>query len=383
MRLGDKSSIRILHVVGGMNRGGIETWLMHILRHIDRDRFHMDFLVHTTQPCAYDQEIRALGSKIIPCLHPSRPWLYGRNFQRILREYGPYNIVHSHVHYYSGYILRLAKQAGVPVRIAHSHLDSSTQVGWNRQFYTALMKAWISRYATTGLAASRLAAADLFSSVWETDPRWRTLYYGVDLKPFHTLVDISVRAEFGIPVNALVIGHVGRFEQQKNHQFLLEIAAEIVKREPKMRLLLVGEGSLRSEIEQKVSQLNLTDHVIFTGSRPDIARLMLGAMDIFLFPSLYEGLGLVLIEAQAAALPCVFSDVVPKEADIVKPLVTRISLLQPASYWADAVIAASKQNTAIINQQEALTTVENSQFALEKRVNELQSHYLEQVDKSL
>src|SRR5690242_11069048 len=117
--------IKVLHAVGGMNRGGVETWLMHVLRHIDRDRFQIDFLVHTTQPCDYDDEIRRLRSTIIPCLDHFRPWLYASNFRHILREYGPYDVVHSHVLHYSGYILRLARQAGVPVRVAHSHLDTS------------------------------------------------------------------------------------------------------------------------------------------------------------------------------------------------------------------------------------------------------------------
>ena len=97
-----KRPIRILHVVGGMNRGGVETWLMHVLRNIDRDRFRMDFLVHTTMPCVYDEEVRAFGSKIIPCLSPFLPWRYATNFTRILREYGPYDVVHSHVHPFTG-----------------------------------------------------------------------------------------------------------------------------------------------------------------------------------------------------------------------------------------------------------------------------------------
>ena len=104
------SPVRVLHVLGGMNRGGVETWLMHVLRHIDRNRFRMDFLVHTVNPCAYDDEIHSLGSEIIPCLHPSRPWTYVRNFKRILREHGPYDVVHSHVHHFSGHILRLARR---------------------------------------------------------------------------------------------------------------------------------------------------------------------------------------------------------------------------------------------------------------------------------
>jgi len=112
--------IRILNIVGGMNRGGAETWLMHVLRNIDRERYLMDFLVHTERICEYDHEIRQLGSRVIPCLHPSKPLKYAKNFKRILRDYGPYDVVHSHVHHFSGYALKLAHQEGVPVRIAHA-----------------------------------------------------------------------------------------------------------------------------------------------------------------------------------------------------------------------------------------------------------------------
>jgi glycosyltransferase involved in cell wall biosynthesis len=370
--------IRILHVVGGMNRGGVETWLMHVLRHIDRDRFQMDFLVHSEKPCPYDDEARVLGSKIIPCLSPSKPWLYARNFKRILREYGPYDIVHSHVHHFSGYVLYLAKQAGVPVRIAHSHNHTSAidaKAGLHRQLYLSLTKWSISWCSTVGLGCSCNAVADLFGAAWKTDTRWQVLDYGVDLKPFYDRVDsISVRAELGIPADAFVIGHVGRFETQKNHLFLLEIAAEVAKRERKMHLLLIGDGSLRSDIEQKVVQMGLSDRVTFAGNRSDVPRLMLKAVDVFLFPSLHEGLGLVLIEAQAAGLPCIFSDVVPEEADLVRPLLQRISLSKSASIWAEAVRSA-KSDASAISQRDALAVVENTPFNIAASVKKLTEVY--------
>lgn len=376
--------IRILHVVGGMNRGGIETWLMHILRHIDRDRFHMDFLVHTAEPCAYDDEVYAIGSKIIPCLNPSKPWLYASNFKRILREYGPYDIVHSHVHHFSGYVLWLAKQAGIPVRIAHSHNDTSVveaKAVWHRRLYLALTKNWIARYATMGLGCSHKAVANLFGSDWQSDPRWRVLYYGINLTPFQKQVDSgSLHVELGIPTDAFVIGHVGRFTEQKNHVFLLEIAAEVAKREPKMRLLLLGEGSLRSDIKQKVLQVGLSDRVIFAGVRPDVPEIMGSIIDIFLFPSLHEGLGLVLIEAQAAGLPCIFSSVVPDEADVVKPLVRRLSLSQPASEWAETVLAQRNLPSAI-TQFDALSLVENSPFNIQTSAKQLENIYQAQFTK--
>lgn len=371
---------RILHVVSRMDRGGIETWLMHILRHIDREHFPMDFLVHTTQPCAYDDEIRSLGSKIIPCLHPSQPLLYARKFKRILREHGPYNVVHSHVHHFTGYVLRLAQQAGVPVRIAHSHLDSSSlesKAGLYRRLYLALTKGWIARYATIGLGASRKAVADLFNSVWETDPRWQVFYCSIDLTPFRALVDsVTVRAEFGIPADAFVLGHVGRFDEQKNHVFLVDIAAEFAKREPKMRLLLLGDGSLRPDIEQKVAQLGLTERVIFAGIRTDVPQLMLGAMDLFLLPSLCEGLPLVLIEAQAARLPCIFSDVITEEAEVVKPLVRRLSLSQLASAWTEEILNVREGATGV-TQAESFMLVEQSPFDIRTGVKKLEKLYFE------
>lgn len=374
----DQGPIRILHIGGGMNRGGVETWLMHILRHIDREHYQMNFLVHTAQPCPYDDEIRALGSQIIPCLHPTRPWSYARQFNRILSEHGPYHVIHSHVHHYSGYTLRLARQAGVPLRIAHSHNDTSSlqaQAGLGRRMYLRLMEHWINRHATVGLAASRKAAAALFGPNWNADLRWRILYYGIDLTPFQNCVDpAAVRAELNIPPDAFVIGHVGSFGRQKNHTFLVEIAAEVAKREPKMVLLLIGDGSLRPAIEQKVAQAGLTGRVVFAGLRPDVPRLMLGAMDVFLFPSLFEGLGLVLVEAQAAGLPSIFSDMVPEEADIVKPLMQRMSLSQPASAWAEAVLAA-RDGTPVMTRPDALAVVKKSPFGIQTSIKQLEDVY--------
>ncbi len=370
--------IRILHVVGGMNRGGVETWLMHVLRNIDRDRFEIDFLVHTTKPCPYDEEVRSLGSRIIPCLAPSQPRLYARNFQRIIKEYASYDIVHSHVHHFSGYVLRLAKEAGVPIRIAHSHTSSlETKAGLYRRLYLALTKWWIARYATIGLAASRLAAASLFGSAWERDRRYQILYCGVDLAPFRQSVDrVSVRAELGIPTDAFVIGHVGRFEAPKNHLFLLEIAATIAQEKPNMRLLLVGDGVLRPQIQQKAIEMGLDKYVIFAGLRADVSRLMLGAMDTFVLPSLYEGLGLVLIEAQAAGLPCVFSDVVPAEADFIESLVQRISLSQSASAWCEAILTTKKAQS-LITQTQAYQLLEQSSFTIHNSLKQLEALYLE------
>jgi glycosyltransferase involved in cell wall biosynthesis len=369
--------IRILHIVGGMGRAGVETWLMHILRHADHERFQMDFLVHTAQPCPYDDEVRALGGNIIPCLHPARPLSYARNFRRALAAHGRYDIVHSHVHHYSGWVLRLARRAGVPVRIAHSHVDvmpEDVAPSLLRRTYLAISKRWICCHATIGLACSGVAADALFGKAWRSDARLSLLYYGIDPEPFRADANGSVKGELGLPANAFVIGHVGRFEEQKNHRFLLGIMREVVTAEPRTRLLLIGVGSLQPAIERRAAELGLASHVIFAGLRSDVPRVLRGAVDAFVMPSFYEGLSIAALEAQAAGVPSLLADTIAAEADVVPPLVKRLSLSQPAGVWARALLAA-RTAPRVLSPAEALSAFERSRFNIRRSVAELQQLY--------
>ena len=370
--------IRILHVLGGMTLGGVESWLVDVLRHTDRDRFRMDFLVHTAEPCVYDDDVRALGGTIIPCLEPTRPLRYARNFKRVMREHGPYDVIHSHVHHYSGYVLRLAQQAGIPIRIAHGHSNRSqreAQVGWRRRGYLRLMEHWIAQHATVGLAVSQAVAADLFGPRWQDDPRWRVQHIGIDFAPFHAAVDAdALRAELGIAPGDFVIGHVGRFVEAKNHAFLVEIAAAVAARDPCARLLLVGDGPLRAAVEQQISRMGLDTRVIFAGVRSDVPQLLRRAMDVLVFPSVYEGLPVAIVEAQAAGLPCVMSDIVTEESDVIEPLLRRISLRRSAVEWADAILA-TRAAASIPTQSEALALVEKTSFNIHRNLKQLEHIY--------
>jgi len=367
---------RILHVVGGMNPGGVETWLMNLLRHMDPDRYRMDFLVHTTQPCVFDEEIRSLGSKVIPCLHPRRPLAYGRALEKILRDHGPFDLVHSHVHLFSGYVLKVARRAGVPCRISHSHSDTSrTPRSPLRRLYRMLMQKWIQRHSTAGLACSRAAALALFGNAWESDQRWRVVSYSRDLSAFRTSTDkVSVRAELGIPADAFVVGHVGNFTESKNHHFWVEVAGEVARRDPRAWFLLVGDGKLRGVAEERARELRLDERTVFAGARSDVPRLMLGATDCFFFPSLWEGLGLALVEAQAAGLPCVVADVVPREADVVAPLLRRLSLSTSVDSWANAILE-SRTVARPLEPIEALALVEQSSFNIANGLQEMEAIY--------
>jgi glycosyltransferase involved in cell wall biosynthesis len=334
--------MRILHVVGGLNRGGVETWLLQIFRHIDRSKYQFDFLVHTEKPCAYDDEVRSLGARVIPCLSPSQPVRYAHNLLRILREQGPFDCVHSHVHHFSGFVLTVARWAGVPMRISHSHLDTQRERG--RKLYRLVMTNMLRIGATAGLAVSRPAARSLFGENWQADPRWRVSHLGIDLEPFSRPLDCAqARAESGISRDAFVVGHVGRFSPQKNHSFLLDIAKQVCTMKTDAIFVLVGDGPLRNAMERKAENLGISQNVLFTGVRGDVVRLMKGVMDVFLLPSLYEGFPLVLIEAQAVGLPCFIADTIASETDIVPQLVTRLSLAESARTWAEFMVAGESR----------------------------------------
>lgn len=340
-------TMRILHVAGSLNRGGAETWLVQMLKHIDREKYRMDFLVHSIEPGAYDEEVRALGSRILPCPQPGNPLRYAWNFRRILLEHGPYDCVHSHLHHYSGLVLALAATMRLPMRIAHSHNDTRAVDRASspaRRAYLAAMRALIRRFATRGIAVSENAAASLFSEAWRLDSRWSLCPLGIDLEPFAQAVNApAVRTQLGIAPDALVIGHVGRFFEQKNHRFIVRIAESLCAIEPRALFLLVGDGPLRGEIEALVKERGLTDRFVFAGVRPDVPRIMKGAMDCFLFPSLYEGVGLVLWEAQAAGLPTIASGAVPREACLAPELFSTVPLSAPPEYWADVILARARQ----------------------------------------
>ncbi|MGA2902037.1 MAG: glycosyltransferase, partial [Candidatus Acidiferrales bacterium] len=262
-------------------------------------------------------------------------------FGRVLRE-GNYDVVHSHVLFFSGALLRWAKDEGVPIRIAHSHNADDGRPGtFTRLFYRKVMKSWINRYATHGLAASKLAAAQLFGKDWLSDKRFQTLDYGLKLHPFQELFDRrEVRAELGIPKGAPVVGHVGRFDHSKNQRFILDTAGAVLKCKPDIHFLLVGDGPLRPEIDASVRQMGLSQRIHCVGIRTDVPRLMLAAMDVFLFPSLHEGFGLCLLEAQAAGLRCVVSDTIPREVVRVPGSVEFLALSAGKDYWSTRIIQA-------------------------------------------
>lgn len=321
--------IRILHVVTYMGRGGLETMLMNYYRCIDRSKVQFDFLVHRDFEGDYDDEILSLGGRIyhVPQLNPiSLQYLHELDI--FFAEHGEYRIVHSHLDCMAGIPLRYAKKHGIPVRIAHSH-NSSQAKDWKyplKLFY----KRNIPKHATNLFACSNIAGSWMFGK-----KVFRVLNNAIDVTSFtfDPQARKTAREELGIPGDVLVLGHVGRFTAVKNHSFLLRVFAGLSQN---TRLLLVGDGELHMEAEKQAEQLGIGNRVLFTGVRSDVNRL-LQAMDVFAFPSLYEGLPLAVVEAQAAGLPCLISDKVPIACKVTN-LVKQLPLEEDV--WRKAVMEA-------------------------------------------
>lgn len=368
--------IRVLHVFGGMDRGGAETAFMEFLRHIDRARFKMDFLVHTTRRCHYDDEIRALGSQIIPCLHPSQPFAYARKLKHILRAQGPYDILHSHVDHFSGYVLRIGAHSGVPGRIAHNHSEiqrNPQQLSVARRFYFALTERWLAQYATLGCAVSASSASSLFGSRWRADARIRILHNGINPARFQHASDRSVlRDEWRIPRDAVIVGHIGSFVPLKNHHFMIETFAALLARAPSAHLIFAGVGPLMPEIQALVQRMGIAERVHLLGLCADIPRVLSG-LDLFLFPSWYEGLPLAVLEAQAAGVPCVLSDTITREVDLKIGLVRYLDLKAGTEMWVDNLRASLGLDKPLWQERER--ALRRCEFDINQQVLALQAVY--------
>jgi glycosyltransferase involved in cell wall biosynthesis len=365
---------RILHVVGTMDPGGLETSLLHLLAHIDQDRFQFHFCICGAEAGLYSGEVEKLGGKVLVCSKGPDLRLFRRNFQKLLRQ-GRYDVVHSHVSFFSGAVLRWANEESVPVRIAHSHnAHDGKPHSFRRFFYRRLMRSWINRYATNGLAVSKLAAAELFGKNWEIDKRFQILYHGLDLRPFQQSFERDcARAEFGIPIGAPVVGHVGRFDHSKNHRFLLDIAEAVLKFRQDVHFLLIGDGPLHAEIEARSRQLGLSDKIHCIGIRTDVPRLMIAAMDLFVFPSLHEGFGVCLLEAQAAGLRCVVSDSIPRDVVKVPECIEFLALSAGKDYWSARLLQAL--DAPRLESPPALEADAQTSFSMQRPLRELMSIY--------
>lgn len=370
--------IRILQIVTIMNLGGLESFLMTIYRNIDRSKVQFDFLVHRQERGAFDDEIEILGGKIFRLnpIRPTRFFQYQKELKLFFFDHKEYRIIHSHLNENSAIILSVAKKMGITVRIAHSHAKATAGP---YKLLREFIKTRIDPNSTLNLACSEDAG------------KW--LYGGKDFEVFKNSVDVdkfkfpqnsekikTLKDDLSIENKDFVMGLVARFSSTKNHVFLIDIFNEYHKLNQDSKLLLVGDGELRLEIENLIKKFNLQEKVIFTGNVNN-PQDYLSLMDIFVMTSFNEGLGIVLIEAQCNGLPILMSDTMPEEIDLTD-LTYRESLNSSPKHWANK-INEIKELHKDDNREGYETIIKDKNYDISSNAQKLIDIYMSNYQESL
>ena len=365
--------IKILHVVGRMDRGGTEALLMNLLRTVDRTKFQYDFVEQTEDVCDYDEEILSLGSTIYRCSHisPANLRQYSLWWRNFFREHPEYRIVHGHSRGSGPIYLSEARKAG-RITIAHCHNNSHGKglSGVVRYLWQLPLR----HAADYNFACSYDSGVSQFGKKGV----FRVINNGIQTENYswNPGTRARVRGEFGLE-DAFLVGNVARFVQQKNHEFLIRVFAEIKKQRPDAMLMLIGQGHLEPDVRKQVSDLGLTDSVIFTGMRTDVPDLM-QAMDVFVLTSHFEGLGIVNIEAQAAGLPCFASaKVIAPEVKLTE-LMHFIPLEQSPAQWAEYILSHTITPDQRRDQSQAII---EAGFDIRTTAEQLNNFYLDVLKK--
>lgn len=360
-----KKEIVVAHVIGKWLGGGVESVVMNYYRHIDRTKIQFDFICDEDSTNIPYEEIEKLGGRVILIPPYQKLFKYHNKLKKILKD-GNYKIVHSHINTLSIFSLFAAKCAGVPVRIAHSH-STTNKKEKKKNLLKQALRPFSKEFATDYMCCSELAGRWLFGNKEYDKGNVYLLNNAIDLDKFK--YDEKIRSEkrkkLNISDDTLVIGHVGRFVEQKNHRFLIDIFNEIHKQNSNSILLLAGQGPLMEEIKSKVESLGLEKFVIFLGQRNDIDELY-QAFDVFCLPSLYEGLPVVGVEAQATGLLCIFSDDMTKETKVLDTT-EFLSLKQSAEEWAYTILKKSKS----FKRKNCTNEISKKGFDIKKEANKL------------
>lgn len=359
--------IRVLHILQRMEAGGTQALLMNIYRKIDRTKVQFDFLVVYKEQQFYDDEIEKMGGHVYKLSF--REDLNLLKFQKDLadffRQHHEYKIVHCHAYTIGYFCLKAAKKAGVPVRIAHSH--SNAAVHDIKLPLKLIMQKLFTRYATDLFACSEEAGRFAFK-----ERHFEIVQNAIDSQKFIADNDLKrkIRCELRLE-NKYVVGHVGRMQPEKNHDFLIEIFNIIKQKRMDAELILVGTGPLENKIREMVIKKNLSESVHFLGNRKDMNKVY-QAMDVLVFPSLFEGLGIVVIEAQAAGVPVVCSEGLPPETDIT-PIYRKMQLSDGAEKWADMVLEMSQNPQNHTNMQKYII---DAGFDMRATAKKMEHYYL-------
>lgn len=362
--MSDTKPVRIAHIIGKMCAGGVESVVFNYYRHIDHSKYQFDFYYGSDSTVAPPQELIDMGARFIEIPPYQNILQYLKSLEKHFRE-NRYEIVHSHMNSLSVFPLYAAKRAGVPNRICHSH-STAAKGETKKNIIKNVLRPFSKIYPTQFFACSDKAGKWLYGE----NAKFEIINNAIDLRKFAFDPEMrcEVRKELGIE-GKFVVGHLGRFCYQKNHDFLIDIFEEIHHKREDAVLIMAGEGELEPHIREKVERMGLSDCVKFLGVRRDAPRLY-QAMDVFLLPSRYEGLPVVGVEAQAAGLPLITTDLVTKETKILDS--TRfLSSADPVSQWADAVLDSVNGYERHDTEQEMRT----AGFDIEAEAQKLMERY--------
>ena len=335
---------KALYIVTSMDTGGAETVFMKYYRALDKSCYQLDFCVSSDAPGFYDAEIESMGGRIVHTVKKTEagPVASFKRLMQIARDGGYCCAIRSSQHSLSCLDLLAMRLGGVPKTIFRSSNTGTVSNSRKEALLHNLFKPLVKVAATDFAAPSTEAGVYMFGKAGVRGPRFHLIKNALNLEDYayDASTRADVRRELGIPAESFVVGHVGRFNQQKNHLFLVEVFAEIARRRPDAVLLLVGKGETRAAVEGCVAELGLSDRVVFAGVRSDASRLY-SAMGVFVFPSVYEGLPNVVVEAQANGLPCVISDSITREVGICGNVDYK-GLGYGPDKWADAALSAER-----------------------------------------
>lgn len=366
--------VRVLHVLGTTNLGGAESRIMDLYRHIDREKIQFDFLIHTTKEGFFDREIKQLGGNIyyLPSFRVYNYFAYKKACKAFFASHNEFQMVQGHMTSTASIYLPVAKKAGVPVTIAHARsagVDKGMK-GW----ITKLLRKNLYRKCDYMFSCSDLASRAVFGDKQYEAGKVVFVPNAVDTKDFapDEYMREKIRREYGLE-NSFVIGHVGRFHYAKNHEFILDIFAEVLKQNKQAKLFLLGDGPRRQEMEEKAAELGIKERVIFAGNQNPVAPYY-QAMDVFLFPSRFEGMPGTVVEAQAAGLPCLIADTITTQVKVTE-LVTFLSLEQSAKLWAEQLnrIAAEQK---IQKNAETEIDLSKTNYDVNYQVKQYEQFYL-------
>lgn len=367
--MGNKT-IRIAQIMGKWIGGGVEAVVMNYYKNINHDKVQFDFIFDDDSTDIPYDEIEALGGKIILIPPYQKVLKYHKALKKVLKE-GNYKVVHSHINTLSVFSLFAAKCAGVPVRIAHNH-STTNKKEWKKNLLKQVFRPFIKFFATDYFACTEHAGRWAFGNKKFKKGKVNVLNNAIELDKFQydSKVRKIRRKELKIKDSTLVVGHAGRFVAQKNHSFIIDIFNEVHKINDDSVLLLVGQGPLMNQIKEKVKKLKLEDSVIFLGQRNDINELY-QVFDVFLFPSLYEGLGIVLIEAQCSGLPCFASTEVPSIANVTGNL-DFVDLDCSPEIWATFILNSADRT----NRKSYIKEISDKGYNIKVENKKLEDYYL-------